>query len=176
MNDLTRNEFPSRRADVDLIRERTGIRLEGSAGLVKAKLDVTTDGSARSPASVAVTMLLLATAACVPPVLLGLVGWLVHAPAVLLTVGGVVLFAALFVTGTILAFRPDTRLPPAGGFTPVIVPRPAIQSKDGESSRRGGRKAIQNGRETKKTGQATTAGRPRAGRPGQPTADVRRPT
>jgi hypothetical protein len=32
MNDLTDNEFPSPRADVELVREKTGIRLEGSAG------------------------------------------------------------------------------------------------------------------------------------------------
>ena len=111
-------------------------------------------------------MLLLATAACIPPVLLGLVGWLVHAPAVLLTVGGVGLFAALFITGTILAFRPARQLPPAAGFTPVIVPRPVIQSKDSQPSRRGGRKVIQNGRETKE--QASGGSRPTRSRTAKP--------
>ena len=78
MNDLPGSEFPSRRADVELVREKTGIHLEGSAGPVKAKVQVTMDGSARSPASVAVTMLLLVTTSCISALLLGTVGWLIH--------------------------------------------------------------------------------------------------
>jgi hypothetical protein len=145
MNDLPGSEFPSERADVELVREKTGIHLEGSAGPVKAKVQVTTDGSARSPASVAVTMLLLVTTACIPALLLGTVGWLIHAPAWLLTTAAAGLFLAVFATGTALAFRQDRQLPPAAAFHPVLLPRPVIQDQGNGSVQSRGRKAIQNG-------------------------------
>ena len=145
MNDVPASEFPSRRADIELIREKTGIHLEGSAGPVKAKVQVTTDGAARSPASVAITMLLLVTASCIPALLLGTIGWLIHAPAWLLTTAAAILFLAVFATGTALAFRQDRRQPPAAGFHPVLLPRPAAQDPGSGPARPRGRTATQNG-------------------------------
>jgi hypothetical protein len=143
VNDLPGSEFPSQRADVELVREKTGIHLEGSAGPVKAKVQVTMDGSARSPASVAVTMLLLVTTSCIPALLLGTVGWLIHAPAWLLTTAAAGLFLAVFATGTVLAFRQDKQLPSAAGFRPVLIPRPVVQDADNGSVQSHGLKAIQ---------------------------------
>jgi hypothetical protein len=143
MNDLPGSEFPSRRADVELVREKTGIHLEGSAGPVKAKVQVTMDGSARSPASVAVTMLLLVTTSCIPALLLGTVGWLIHAPAWLLTTAAAGLFLAVFATGTVLAFRQDKQLSAAAGFLPVLVPQPIIQDTGNGSVQSHGLTAIQ---------------------------------
>jgi hypothetical protein len=147
MDDLSGSRLPSRRADVELAREKTGIHLEGSAGPVKAKVRVTLDGAARSPASVAVTMLLLVTTSCIPALLLGTVGWLIHAPAWLLTAAAAGLFLAVFATGTVLAFRQDKQLPPAAGFRPVLVARPVIQDAGSGSVQSRGRTAIQGGGE-----------------------------
>ena len=147
MNDLSGSQFPSRRADVELAREKTGIHLEGSAGPVKAKVQVTMDGSARSPASVAVTMLLLVTTSCIPALLLGTVGWLIHAPAWLLTTAAAGLFLAVFATGTVLAFRQDRQPPPAAGLHPVRVARSVIQDASSGSVQPRGRPAIQGGGE-----------------------------
>jgi hypothetical protein len=44
-------------------------------------------------ASAAVTMLLLVMTACIPPLLLGALGWLAHAPALPLTAAAAGLFA-----------------------------------------------------------------------------------
>ena len=93
MNDLTGNEFPSPRADVELVSEKTGIRPEGSAGPLKAEVHVATDGSARSPGISRGHQLLLVMTACIPPLLLGALGWLAHAPAVPLTAAAAGLFA-----------------------------------------------------------------------------------
>jgi hypothetical protein len=75
-------------------------------------------------------MLLLVTTACIPALLLGTIGWLIHAPAWLLTTAAAGLFLAVFGTGTTLAFRQDKRLPPAAGFHPVLLSRPVIQDQD----------------------------------------------
>jgi hypothetical protein len=150
MNDLTDNEFPSLRADAELVREKTGIRLEGPAGPLKAKVHVTTDGAASSPASAAVTMLLLVTTACIPPFLLGMGGWLIHAPALPLTAIAAGLFVILFATGTYIAFRPGKRPGLTAGFRHVVPRRPVIQDKGSGAARPGGHKAIQNGNGTKK--------------------------
>ena len=45
MSDLADSQFPSPRADVEIVREKTGIHFKGSApGGFTAELDVTTDG------------------------------------------------------------------------------------------------------------------------------------
>jgi hypothetical protein len=164
MNDVPGSEFPSQRADVELVREKTGIRLEGSAGPVKAKVQVTTDGSARSPASVAVTILLLVTASCIPAVLLGTVGWLVHAPAWLLTTAAAGLFLAVFAMGTALAFHQDRQLPPAAGFHPVLLPRPVIQDQGNGSAQSRSPKAIHSSGKAEQAPAATRRKQPRPSR------------
>jgi hypothetical protein len=141
---LPDNELPSPRADVDLVRERTGIRIEGSAGPLKGKLQVTTDGLARSPVSTAVTMLLLGTAACVPAIMLGAVGWLIHVPALPLGVAVLGLFGVLFATGTILAFRAGRQPAPAPRFRRHVIVRPVCHEEDNGSALPRGHESLQN--------------------------------
>jgi|SRR5271157_3043492 len=74
-------------------------------------------------------MLLVVTTACIPPFLLGVAGWLAHAPALPLTAAAGGLFVVLFATCTIIAIRPGRQLPPAAGFRPVIVHRHVIQDE-----------------------------------------------
>lgn len=152
MNALPDNELPSPRADVEIVRERTGIHIKGSApGGFAAELDVDTDGSGRSPTAKAVTMLILVAAACFASAFFAVICWLAHAPALLLVPAVLAAFAGVLATGTIIAFRPGRQPPPGIGPPHVIPRRPVIHDDDNGSARARGRKAIQNGNSPRKT-------------------------
>ena len=121
MSDLADSQFPSPRADVEIVREKTGIRFKGSApGGFTAELDVSTDGPGRSPAATAMTMLILVAAACAAAATFAVICGLVHAPALLLVLTALGAFAGVLVTGTIIAFRPGRRPRPVTGSRHVI--------------------------------------------------------
>jgi hypothetical protein len=164
VDSLADSEFPSPRADVAIGRERTGIHVKGSApGGFAAELDVDTDGSGRSPAAKAVTMLILVAAACVATATFAVICWLVHAPALLLVLAVLAVFAGVLITGTMIAFRPGRQPPPATGPGPAIIHRPDARDKgNGSALHRRGHKAIQNGNGTKK---ARAASRNRQDKP-----------
>lgn len=129
------NELPTSRANIEIRREETDIRLEGSAWPPRAVVRVNTTGPAGSPLSVATTMLLVVTAASVPAVLLGVGGWLVHLPALVLVAAVPGLFFILFVTCTILAFRTGTKPAAPIDLRPVDIPR-LVSGPDGNGSAR----------------------------------------
>ena len=110
----------------------------------------------------AVTLLLLVTTSCIPALLLGTAGWLIHAPAWLLTTVAAGLFLAVFATGTALAFRQDRHLPPAARFHPVLLPRPANQDQGNGPVQSPGRTTTRNGGQA---GQAPAATRRKQARP-----------
>jgi hypothetical protein len=99
------DELPTPRADLDTYRERTGIRLEGSAGPLKARLSVTADGQGNSPTSVCVAVLLLTAAGSVPAGILAIAGGLMHMAAVPLVLCTLAVFSVVFLVGVALAFR-----------------------------------------------------------------------
>jgi hypothetical protein len=70
---------------------------------------VASTGSAGDPASVAITILMLVTAACLPAGLVGVVGWLRHAPALPLAALILGAFLTFFAIGSVLAFRPGKK-------------------------------------------------------------------
>lgn len=108
MRDLTGDELPSPRADVEVRREKTGIHFKGSApGGFAAELDVNTDGSGRSPTASAVTMLMLVLGACIAAVTVAVICKLAAAPALLLVIAALAAFAGALITGTIISFRRD---------------------------------------------------------------------
>ena len=153
MSDLADSQFPSPRADVEIVREKTGLRFKGSApGGFTAELDVNTDGPGRSPAATAMTMLILVAAACAAAATFAVICGLVHAPALLLVLTSLGAFAGVLVTGTIIAFRPGRRPPPVTGSRHVIP----FESNGSALGR--GHKATHNGNDPKK---ARTASRSR---------------
>jgi hypothetical protein len=119
MSDLADHEFPSSRADVQLRREAE-FRIEAPGGF-KALLRLVNPGSGNSPESVAVTMLIVAVASCIPPGLLGAFGRLADAPALPLLAAVAGLFVIVFATCTILVVR-ASRLQP-------VVPLSAIRDQ-----------------------------------------------
>lgn len=142
-------ELPTARADPELRREKTGIRLDVSVVPPKVTIDVNTSGSARSPASAAVTMLLVVTGACIPAALLGVIGWLVQVRGMPLAGAVLGLFIALFVTLMIVAFRTreDHIQPDAHGTAVIAKPGDTLAANG--SARANGRKAGQGGTVTK---------------------------
>jgi hypothetical protein len=144
MSDLADSQFPSPRADVEIVRESTGIHFKGSAPGFAAELDVNTDGSGRSPTATAVTMLILVAAASFASATFAVICGLVHAAALLLVLTALGAFAGVLLTGTIIAFRPGRRPPPVTGS------RHVIPFESNGSSRARGHKATRNGNGSKK--------------------------
>jgi hypothetical protein len=109
------DELPSPRADIKAERERTGIRVKGTAGFLKGEIEVISEGSGRSPQARAVTTLIVALAACASTVVVGAVCLLAHAPAAVLGILALTTFAGILAAGLVLAFREK---PEAGSWPP----------------------------------------------------------
>jgi hypothetical protein len=88
------------------------VRVKGSAGLVRGELEVTSSEPEGSPVSAAIAILVLVTAATLPAVILGGVGWLAGFPAVATGPGACGIFALIFGTGLYITYwrnRPGSR-------------------------------------------------------------------
>jgi hypothetical protein len=163
MTGLTDSDYPTPRADVELIREKTDFHIEGSVGPVKGKLHLITEGLGRSPVSVVGTMFLLVFTACFPPALIWLFGWLSHAPALPLIAIAAAVFIVLFITATIVVFKPGQRpATPAEAPRHVIVQRAAVQEDNGTTAR--GHQALHPGNRAEHPEAATRARRTRPSR------------
>jgi hypothetical protein len=75
------------------------VRVKGSAGPVKGKLEVTSSESQGSPVSTAIAILVLVTAADLAAIAVGVVGWLAGFPAVATGLGACVVLALIFGVG-----------------------------------------------------------------------------
>ncbi|HEV3380920.1 MAG TPA: hypothetical protein VG142_08075 [Trebonia sp.] len=136
------DELPSSRADVLAVSEHAGIRVKASAGPVKGQLDVSSDGTGRSYAAVAVAFLIVAATAGVSAVALSVICWLAHAPSPLVAAVGLAGFISVLVTGLILAFRkgrqPDPR-PPGTAENARVIAAPLPVGRHRTGTPRGGR-------------------------------------
>jgi len=83
----------------------SAVRVKASAGPVKGELEVTSSGPPESPASTAVTILVLVTAAALAAVTTSLVGWLAALPALVTGAAAYGALAATLGTGLYLAYR-----------------------------------------------------------------------
>lgn len=128
-------EIPSPRADVKVHREPSGIRSSGHAGPVNGEARTPTGGTSRSSPPVAATMLLLATAACIPAVVLGVGGCLIHMRAMPLGCAVLAVFIAVFATGVALAVRRNELTAFERRFQPPASEQPLNGLTDGEQGR-----------------------------------------
>jgi hypothetical protein len=85
--------------------EHSVVRVKGSAGPLKGKLEVTTAGAQDTPVSVAVTILVLVTSAVMVAFTIGVIGWLADTSALPLDVIAFGALAIVLGAGMLLAFR-----------------------------------------------------------------------
>jgi len=120
-----RDELPTSRADLDPLREKTTFHIEGSViGIFKGKMHVTSDSRARSPASVALVVLLLTGASCLGAAVIGFAEWLLKVPAMARGCFVLIAFLAAYAIGIFLAFfRNGDSQPLDGGseHPPVVI-------------------------------------------------------
>ena len=118
MNRNWGEELPTPRADLDTIREKTGMSLEFSIIPLKAKVHVNSDSVVRGPASNAITLLFLTSAAGIAAAVLGGTTWLMRVPP--LACGGSALlgFAVVLTLGLFLAFRVGKAFGRQAGIAP----------------------------------------------------------
>ena len=161
MNDLTGDELPSTRADVEILREEDfDFVFRGKIPGFSTKLDVKRRGSDRSPTAKATTMLILVAEACLAAITIAVICKLVAAPALLLVIAALASFASVLITGTIISFRRDG----AGSHQVVtshhLTPNGAARGGEGNGTARAvSREAHPNGQGPKK-GHKGKKGRP----------------
>jgi hypothetical protein len=132
------DELPSSRAEVLAVSEHAGIHVRASAGPVKGELDVSSVGTGRSYAAIAVAFLIVAATAGLSGVALSAICWFAHVPSPVVAAVGLAGFIGVLVTGVILAFRkvrqPDPRPPgTAQNATEIAAPVPAGRHRSGMS-------------------------------------------
>jgi len=128
------DEHPTERADIAAYRERTGIKVKGSALGLNGELEVTAAGSTGSPTTRAITMLIIVATACVCAIVVTLIAWLAHAPGPVLVLAALVVLAALLIAGVIIAFHVDKQLS-------AVAPRPGPQQQGRRGSTRNANRA-----------------------------------
>jgi hypothetical protein len=124
-------ELPTPRADLDTIREKTGMSIEFSVIPLKAKVHVNSDSVVRAPASNAITLLFLTSAAGIAAAVLGGTTWLMRVPRMACGGSALLGFAVVLTLGLFLAFRAGK----AFGRHAVIAPpadKPGIVQATGD--------------------------------------------
>ena len=162
MNDLTGDELPSQRADVEIIREEDfDFVFRGKIPGFSTELDVKRRGSDRSPTAKATTMLILVAEACLAAITIAVICKLVAAPALLLVIAALAAFASVLITGTIISFRRDGAARSRQEVTSRhLIPNGAARGYEGNGTAQAiSREARQNGRGPKK-GHKGKKGRP----------------
>ncbi len=112
---------PTRRANVEVQRERTGVYLHGKAGPLEGEVEVSADGPGGSAMLPATNMLLSAATASMSGLVVTAILWVAHISGLPLALTGIGTFSAVFATCTILVFRRPARSPKEPSPRPVVI-------------------------------------------------------
>jgi hypothetical protein len=147
MDDLTGDEIPSWRADPEISREEDfdfvfKAKVPGFSG----ELDLKRRGSDRSPTAMATTMLILVAEACLAALTIAGICKLAGAPALLLLIAALAVFAGVMITGTAISFRRGGPQSGPGVMPAHLLPlRPAHHDEGNGTAKALSREAHQNG-------------------------------
>ncbi|HEY1700963.1 MAG TPA: hypothetical protein VGG75_14730 [Trebonia sp.] len=99
-------ELPTGRADLEVVRERTHLRLKGTAGIFSGEMEFTHRGTGRSVAGVATGLIGIAGAACIGAAVAGVIcASLAHAAPAVVVVASLGVFAVVLFPGLVLSLR-----------------------------------------------------------------------